>query len=420
MRRASHLSILLFLGLLIAPKPARAGSSLVLGGYYKNFTVGYRFPDDNLFGIPGGLLPGTYNRFRLNATWKLSDRISFSGSYDFAPRVQDTALNTRLTGFLQETRRSYRAVDFNPRLYPGDEQDAATRALSVNHNLDRAFVTVRFNSADLYVGRQAIAWGSARVVNPTDVIAPFSYNELDVEDRLGVDAVRLRAPIGALGEFDAGYIFGRDLRFENSAFFLRSKVYYQRADIAVLAVGFKESLLAGIDIARSLGGAGTWFEAGQVFAGLLSDGKRSSGEDYFRLSAGLDYTLRDGTYLFGEYHFSQAGSGDPSRYLENLNSTAYRDGAVYLLGRHYGAAGFTRNLTPLLNLGLQSLINLEDGSLFLVPNLEYNVAENIYISGGAYLGLGAPSSIDPEGSPIAESEFGSYADLVFVSVRIYY
>jgi hypothetical protein len=279
---------------------------------------------------------------------------------------------------------------------------------------------VRFSFADLYVGRQAIAWGSARVVNPTDVIAPFSYNELDVDDRVGVDAVRLRAPIGLLGEFDTGFVFGRHFKFENSAFFVRTKFYYRKADVAVLAVGFKENLMAGLDIARSLGGAGAWFEAGQVIAGLLSDGRRNPSQDYFRLSTGLDYTLRDGTYFFGEYHFSQAGSCDPSRYLDNLDSVAFRDGAVYLLGRHYGAVGMTRNLTPLVTLGLQSLINLGDGSLFLVPNLQYNVAENIYLSGGAYWGLGAASSVNAGGHPIAESEFGSYPDVFFGSLQFYY
>ena len=53
---------------------------------------------------------------------------------------------------------------------------------------------------------QAIAWGSAFVINPTDVIAPYVYNALDQEERYGVDALRVRVPTGALSETDLGYV----------------------------------------------------------------------------------------------------------------------------------------------------------------------------------------------------------------------
>jgi len=87
----------------------------------------------------------------------------------------------------------------------------------VLQNLDRLYATVAAPHFDLYVGRQAIAWGSARAVNPTDIIAPFLYTEIDTEDRVGVDAARLRIPAGALGEIDAAYVGGEDLEWGQSA-----------------------------------------------------------------------------------------------------------------------------------------------------------------------------------------------------------
>ncbi|MBN2105171.1 bifunctional alpha,alpha-trehalose-phosphate synthase (UDP-forming)/trehalose-phosphatase [bacterium] len=61
---------------------------------------------------------------------------------------------------------------------------------------------MRIGPAAVYCGRQDIVWGSARTVNPMDVIAPFSFGSLDTEDRRGVDAIRLRIPVGCMGEID--------------------------------------------------------------------------------------------------------------------------------------------------------------------------------------------------------------------------
>ena len=171
---------------------------------------------------------------------------------------------------------------------------------------------------------------------------------------------------------------------------------------------------------KRTGGAGVWVEAAQVYAGALSENLRNPTQDYFRLSTGSDYTLRDGTYLFVEYNFNQAGGREPSQYLERLTTTAYREGAVYLFGRHYLSGGISRDLTPLLTLNAEALVNLTDGSLYLVPTLEYSLSQNVYLSGGTYLGLGpAPASVSG-GLPQIESEFGSYPDLYYFSVRYYF
>ncbi len=414
---AAVLGVFLLLG--FAGTVVHAADSVAVGGYVKDYLLFYDFPASGLFGPASGVLAGDSSRFRIDATWRLNERISISGAYDFAPRIQDSQLNLIGTSFVGGIRSDYRAFDLDRVLYP-DEAGQVRARFTILQNLDRAFLTFHLSFADLYVGRQAIAWGAAKVVNPTDVIAPFAYNELDVEDRVGVDAVRLRIPLGSLSELDAGYVFGHDFDFPDSAFFLRSRFYALRTDFSVLTVGFQENLLVGFDVARSLGGAGIWVEAAQVYAGALAENRRLPNQDYFRLSAGSDYTLRDGTYLFAEYHYSQAGGRSPSKYLERLGTTAYRQGAVYLLGRHYLSGGLSRDLTPLLKLNAEALVNLTDGSLYAVPTLEYSLSQNVYLSGGVYLGIGAgPKTVPDRPAPI-ESEFGSYPDLYYLSVRYYF
>ena len=143
-------------------------------------------------------------------------------------------------------------------------------------------------------------------MNPTDVVTPFTYNQLDTEDRIGVDAVRVRIPIGAMGEWDTGYIFGEGFDSEKSALFLRSQLNAVETDFSILLVGFQKHLLAGLDIARGIGGAGFWLEAAYVF--VESFGQDSdTANNYLRVSTGLDYSFGEKTYGFIEYHFNGVG-----------------------------------------------------------------------------------------------------------------
>ncbi|MFH1893118.1 MAG: hypothetical protein ABIK83_10620 [Candidatus Zixiibacteriota bacterium] len=404
---------------------AVATDNLSISGYAKNFSTILDFP---AFTGPGfrpdePLLGSVSNRLRMKARWRISEKFALNAEYDLSGKVQDKRLFTSAITIAQINPFSYRAIDLEERVYPRNIDDAESFVLS--QNLDRLFVTIKTSQFDVFVGRQAIAWGSARAVNPTDVIAPYTYNELDTEDRVGVDAIRLRYPLGFMGEIDAGYVFGDDFKFDQSAFFARGKFYAGHTDVSIMMVGFRENLMAGFDIARSIGGAGFWAEGAYVFANALGDSGIISGESYFRGSAGLDYSFASGLYGFIEYHFNQAGTTDQDKYIGKFSTTAYTDGAVYLLGCHYLSPGFAYQLTPLVTLSGQALINATDPSVLVAPSIEYNISNNIYIAAGAFTGLGRGpklrvSESHPDISVSIDSEFGSYPDIYYMSFRIYF
>jgi hypothetical protein len=420
------------LGLLLAicvcwlciPQAAGASQRISISGYFKSYFLALDQP--KIANFPPSqnqpIIGAVNNRLRLNLSGRISRWATFTLAYDFSPRVQDQSLFETQILDLGLQGQTYRAVDLDSRLYP--QRNQSVSSFAIFQNLDRTLLTLRTKPADIYIGRQAIAWGSARVINPTDVLAPFAFNELDVEDRMGVDAIRARMPIDLLGELDGGYVFGNDFELKNSAMFLRSKFNYVDTDISLLAVDFQENLLTGLDIARSIGGAGFWLETAYVFVDALNSDKSDRGQDYLRGSVGLDYSLRDGTYLFAEYHFNQAGAEKSSDYLTITQDVAYREGSVYLLGRHYLAPGFSHQLTPLITLSGQALVNLTDPSVFVMPQVEYNIAEDIYLSGGAYVGLGSgPEYLTGYGygpSLRLRSEFGAYPDFYFTSFRVYF
>ncbi len=397
--------------MIMLPTIALANDELQISGYYKNFSTGLDspLPDEPIIGAVS-------NRLRLNCTYAPTNGLSFDLSYNFAPRIQDPSLFSESPIAVAAAPLRYRVADFDAVIYP--DQNDPVGSFGLFQDLDRASIAYSADFGDITIGRQAIAWGSARVVNPTDVIAPYTYNELDTETRIGVDAIRVQIPIGVLGEFDTGYVFGEDLAFEKSAFFLRSQLNAVETDFSILLLGFREHLMTGFDMARAIGGAGFWLEAAYIYSNAF-DGENGNAENYLRASIGLDYSFGGRAYGFIEYHFSGAGAQGPEDYLANLTQPAYADGAVYLMGRHYFVPGFTCQITPLITLSSVMLSNISDPSVFPSLQIEYNFAQDIYLSAGGFIGIGKPPETEDEETQF-RSEFGGYPNLFFSSFRIYF
>lgn len=404
--------------------PLHPKSPISFGGYAKSFFVAFNYSKAGaeMFSFPDRPMGMINNRLRLNVSFSISDALSFSVSYNISPRIQDPKLFEQSPVAASIDPFQYRAVDLDSRLYPPEREKP--RSFGIFQNLDRAVLTIQTEPADIFIGRQAIAWGSARVINPTDIIAPFSFEELDIEDRIGVDAVRVRFPLGLMSEMDAGYVFGKDFQWKKSAFFLRGKFYLAKTDASVLLLGFQQNLLLGLDIARSIEGAGFWLEVAYVLEDAFAENKTGKSKNYCRASIGLDYSFSSKTYGFIEYHFSSAGRKSPEDYLQNFSSPAFSEGAVYLMGRHYLAPGLSCQLTPLVTVTALALWNLSDRSFFFAPQVEYNVSQNMYVSAGAFVGTGKSPDLNSRENllpvPQFRSEFGGYPDIYFSSFRIYF
>lgn len=425
-RRARALPLYLALALLLAPAAGRGDGDVSFRGYVKNFALLLAPPAPAWDGeaIDGPDFGAVLTRLRLSLALRPSDRVSFTCAYDLSPRLQSSRLFSEAALPAGPDPAGYRLADLRDRLVPGP--GGTPVSFAVYQNLDRFSVTIKTRAADIVVGRQAVAWGSARVVNPTDILAPFAFNELDKEERTGVDAVRVRVPVGPMSEIDIGAVSGLRFRAATSAFFLRGKTRALDTDVSAVAMAFRRNLLLGLDLARSVGGAGAWLEAAYVVPAAFSEYEEDREKDYFRASAGLDYSFGPKTYGFVEYHFSSAGGREPESYLGLAGTTPFSAGAVYLLGRHYLSLGGTYQMTPLLPFTGLVIANLGDLSLVLAPSIEYNLSQNVYLAGGAYLGLGKrPEFLAPPPGPgtrpdLLRSEFGSYPDMVFASFRVYF
>ncbi len=174
---------------------------------------------------------------------------------------------------------------------------------------------------------------------------------------------------------------------------------------------------------RALGGAGFWIEAAYVITDGLLKNKKTVYDNYFRGTIGLDYSLTDRMYGFIEYHYNQPGENKADDYRLYPEGIAYFWGSVYLKGQHYLMPGASYQVTPLIIATNNFIWNLNDLSMLIAPTLEYSIAENIYLSAGAFIGVGKamtfPSYVIPSTIKYG-SEFGGYADSFFTSFRYYF
>jgi hypothetical protein len=405
---------LFFAALLLLNAPLH-GFDASLSGSYKSYLNWIYDPawESDSYGVSTGML-------RLKASLYPTERSSVELAYLIYPEIRPDALSNG-SRFLDPGTGAYRVIDLRRRLLPWSSSDVNN--LGLYNELDRAAVTFRFPFADLSLGRQAVAWGSSRIVNTTDVIVPVEISTLDTEYREGVDALRLRIPLGAMHEIDLGYVFGKEFRFDRSAAFGRAKLYVLETDVGALAMLFQENLMIGLDLARAIGDAGSWLEAAYVVPDVVGGFDDPWADGYFRISSGLDYNLSGELYGYVEYHFNSPGAADASGYLQLPDDPAYSGGATYLLGRHYLGVGATYNLTPLLPATGRLLANLNDLSVMLSLSVEYNIKENVYLGGGCYLGFGenpSVSTIVPGQIQEYRSEFGAYPNLFYTTVKLYF
>lgn len=270
---------------------------------------------------------------------------------------------------------------------------------AVLQNLDRLNVQFNFDSGDLTIGRQAVTFGMARVINPTDVFLPFDVRTFNTEYRIGVDAVRFQRPLGQLGELDVAIIAGEDARPETSAALVQARTRVGGQDVQLTAMRFAQQNLLGGGLQTAIGGAGFWLEAAAV----------SGRDDYVRVSTGLDYAFSEDVYALIEYHFNGAGENEPANYAALINSTPYQAGGVFLLGRHYVIPSASVQLSPLWAFGAQAIVNVSDRSAFGSVSATWSVGQNLYADFGLYVFSGDSAT-----------EYGDNPQTAYASLRYYF
>jgi hypothetical protein len=369
-------------------------------GYAKNYSIYQEKIDNELFQFDDLFSTQTSSRLLLDGfdekfTWQLHYEIGLETN-SHRQALDDQLFNSN--------RQSYRLTDIERTIGPKNEKNRVVQ------NLDRINMQFNVGNGDLTIGRQAITFGAARAINPTDVFLPFDVTALNTEYRIGIDAIRYQKPLGQLSEIDVGVVFGEDGKAENSAAFLQYQTNVSGSDYQVTAIRFAEQNLLGFGIQSSVGDFGTWLE----FAAVQGD------VDYNRASIGTDYAISENLFFMVEYHYNGAGSEDTADYIFEQFTKPYEAGGVFLLGQDYLIPSLSWQKSALTTVSLQTLVNLNDQSAFTSLSIDRSISENFYMGLSIYLFTGDDISQDIVGLPALNSEYGASPSQIFLNFRYYF
>ena len=189
--------------------------------------------------------------------------------------------------------------------------DSLTIALENRQFVNHAYVTLRPGPFEITAGKQYLTWGASFVFNPTELFRPKDVFEPTYE-REGVGALSVKVPLGPLSNVLLAY--APDGSFDTSGKIVRLRHHVAGFDVSALAAEIDEQpgpdtlevplppterrRVLGGDITGELLGLGVWAE------GTWSD---RAGETWVEATAGVNYTLADGTLLMAEAFYNGRG-----------------------------------------------------------------------------------------------------------------
>lgn len=208
------------------------------------------------------------------------------------------------------------------------------------------------------IGKQRIPLGVGRFWNPIDVFNPIDIQSIEVDERPGTETVRYEYALSHLSNLDVNVAKGKGA--------IRIKGYLEFADVALIGEWDEDE---NLDI------IGWELEGELVRTGieLRSEGgtfhNRESGQRHTEFIVGAEYGFANSLILTGEYHYI-----DEPRRDEFGLSASFQPAMLW-------------------NCSLMSVMDIDDGSGFVSPVVEYSLSDEMTLSGGAFVYHGDENSM---------------------------
>ncbi|HID69662.1 MAG TPA: hypothetical protein EYP35_04190 [Desulfobacterales bacterium] len=229
--------------------------------------------------------------------------------------------------------------------------------LTNDTSIYRAYLEYSGASHYWVIGKQRIPLGVGKFWNPIDVFNPINIQAIESNERPGTETIRYEYAINELSNIDVNIAKGKGS--------IRVKGYLAFADVALIGEWDEKSNLdiQGWEIEGEL--ADTGIE-------LRSEGgsfhNRESGRRHSEFILGAEYGFANSLVLLGEYH-----------YLDALD---------------IDQIGLSASFIPaiLWTFSVLSVTDLDDGSGFISPVLEYSLSDEMTLSAGAFFYHGPDES----------------------------
>jgi hypothetical protein len=268
---------------------------------------------------------------------------------------------------------------------------------SVSHFVDRLYFRQNFLTSSLIIGRQRIQWGTGRIWNPTDVFNPINPANIDKIEKDGADAVSYTYYFGNFTDLDL--VWNPEDGFRQSNAGARFRTNYAEFDMSLIGGYFDKQVMIGGDFAGNLATAGVRGE------GVYWFDRKDNGNAYFRCILGMDYQFTATLYGLVEYQYNGQGTTDRNDYdlLRLLR------GEILNVAKNYLAASASYQVHPLVMTTLTITMNLDDGSGYFLPSMEYSLSDAVTLSAGTLIASGKE-----------QSEYWYYPSSVYVRGQLFF
>jgi hypothetical protein len=112
------------------------------------------------------------------------------------------------------------------------------------------------------------------------------------------------------------------------------------------------------------------------------------------------------------------GAGDDANLLTAL--TRVETGRALQMSEHVIGALAAYDPFPLLTCALAGLVSASDGSVLVLPQLDYSVSDESTLTLGAMVAAGRRPVATSGPFPVLRSEFGTYPNFYFLQYRVYF
>ncbi len=353
-----------------------------------------------------------WNRVRYEKMIDVGTSCYAEGAYELIPFWLEDGLRLRdRVSMSSPESRIYRAVDLQHRISRNTEPSSAEEVV-VEHDLDRLFLSCSIGQWELLMGRQAVSFGAAFSVNPTDLFMPVAFKPQDGEFRSGSDALRIRSWLSDTSELDFGMLAGFAENPGNNGAFLRLHMLLGETDLIPVLASFGRNRLAGLSLQSSLGNwgvvfDGAWIETGETKTLLPVDQETH----WLPWTIGINRQLSADLFGSLEYHRNPMGTKNPEAYEVHRLQPIYENYPVSLMGQDYLMTSLQFQINPLWSFSFSSMHNGNDGSSLILPELDWNLAEDWWINFAGSYSIGKRKR--------GKSEFGAASDLFSLSLRHY-
>lgn len=347
----------------LAEDEVQAGNfSIRHAGHYANVLSRSKTTEKKAF-------TGDLQRFRLELQPRYGENLSGFLAYDHRILVN----NAIKTGdfLVMQNRQRDQFLDFEHQI----AKDGNTRW---EHLVYRGYLDYRSELFQLRVGRQQIPWGLGRFWTPTDLFNPFDPLAIEKEERVGTDALDLKAYWDSRQYVELVYAPQRKRRQDTTAL----KLHLSKADreLSLILAEAKGTEVYGADYLQNIGKAAFRMEV------VRTDARNEP--NFWKVILNLDYTFPSSLYVLGEYHFNGQGRRDENTYQRVRRNL----GEIDFLGQDFLGVRLGYDVTPLVRVENHLILVLNDQSVYVNPEIRWDVRKNSEFLIGAQLFFGRQDS----------------------------